>query len=149
MRKQMVAGASATGLTSTAPPPTGFFLPSHLLTRYVLSNVFVFASSWIRGPELLTARSALACVPVPRGEFLWDVMDWTLPSDLEGRECDLTTQSQFWSLTFCTWPRMFRRGQKLLILSCLKPLLSNIVYISHIEKYMYVTHWPNVLRSGS
>ena len=65
----MMTGASATWLTSTAPPPTGF-LPSHPLTRYVLSNVFVFASSWIRGPELLTARSALACVPVPRGEFL-------------------------------------------------------------------------------
>ena len=52
------------------PATNRFFLPSHLLTRYVLSNVFVFASRWSRGPELLTARSALACVPVPRGEFL-------------------------------------------------------------------------------
>ena len=68
-RKQMVTTASATWLTSTAPPPTGF-LPSHPLTRYVLSSVFVSASRWSRGPELLTARSALACVPVPRGEFL-------------------------------------------------------------------------------
>ena len=111
MRKQMVTGASATWLTSTAPLPTGF-LPSHPLTRYVLPNMFVFASSWIRGPELLTARSALACVPVPRGEFLWEVVDWPLPSDREGMECDPTTQSQLW-FAFCNWPRMFRGGQNL------------------------------------
>ena len=29
----------------------------------------ISASSWTRAPELLTARSALACVQVPRGEI--------------------------------------------------------------------------------
>ena len=32
-------------------------------------------------------------------------------------------------LTLCTWPRMLQGGQNLLILSCLKPMLSNQVYI--------------------
>ena len=112
MRKQM----SATGSTSTAPPPTGF-LPSHPLTRYVLSNVFVFASSWIRGPELLTARSALACVPVPRGEFLWEVVDWPLPSDRESMECDPTTQSQLWP--FVPGQECFVVVKTYFIISCL------------------------------
>ena len=31
----------------------------------------IFSSSWTRAPELLTARSALACVRVPRGEIFW------------------------------------------------------------------------------
>ena len=36
----------------------------------------IFASSWTQGPELLTARSDLACVRVPRGDIFWEDMDW-------------------------------------------------------------------------
>ena len=46
----------------------------------------IFATSWTRAPELLTAKSALACVQVPTAQgrhFLRRHGLWTFASDYE------------------------------------------------------------------
>ena len=127
MRKQILAGASATGSTSTAPPPTGFFCLLILwqdmfspMCLCLLPAGFVVQSCWLRG---LPSPASLS-----RGESFSE-KSWT---DL----CQVTVKGwnviQQRSLN-CDLP--FVTGQecfvvvKTYLLSCLKPPLSNKVYL--------------------
>ena len=52
-------------------PASNKFVPFLSFGQYVkmARSKADFESRWSRGPELVTARSALACLTVPRGEI--------------------------------------------------------------------------------
>ena len=66
----------------------------------------IFSSSWTRAPELLTAKSALTCVQVPRGAIFWEDMDFG-HLQVTMRALDMCPYFDFhnmrWDMTLVLW----------------------------------------------
>ena len=94
-RQDMVKATSVTWSTSTAPPPTGSW-----------TSETIFSSSRTRASELLTAKSALACVQVPMGAIFWEDMDFG-HLQVTMRALDMCPYFDFhnmrWDLTLVLW----------------------------------------------
>ena len=94
-RQNMVKATSVTWSTSTAPPPTGSW-----------TSETIFSSSRTRASELLTAKSALACVQVPMGAIFWEDMDFG-HLQVTMRALDMCPYFDFhnmrWDLTLVLW----------------------------------------------